>query len=319
MRTIRRAGVLLLLAVSVTFSGATLYTILETRRVQRVRRPAGQFISLDGARLHYVERGTGRPVLLLHGNPGFVQDWSAVLSEMPPQYRVLAFDRPGHGFSSRSSGRNVTPETQAGLVHAALERLHVECPILVGHSWGAALSLIYALQYPSDTCGLVLIAPRAFPVERRRSPLYGLVRAPVIGDMFRHSVMLPVGRRMIAEGLAAAYDSDVPLPDHLTAASELWSRPGQAEATVWDSHNLQKSLRSFSLRYGDVEGPVLILVGDHDRLDRESIPLSHRIRVAELVVVPRAGHQIPHVRPRAVVAAINSVAATSRAASVRER
>jgi pimeloyl-ACP methyl ester carboxylesterase len=314
MRPIYLVSVLFLLTLIVTFGAGTLYTILEIKRVRAAHIPTGQFISVEGTRLHYVEQGNGRPVLLLHGNAGFVQDWSAVVPKLAAHYRVLAFDRPGHGASSRPSARHTTPDVQARLIHAALERLNAECPIVVGFSWGGGLSLIYALQYPGETCGLVLITPRAFPDGATRSLAYQLGRTPVLGDMFRHSVMLPIARRIIRDRLAAGYAPDAPLREHVAAASDMWSRPGQAEATVWDSRNLDDALRFYSLRYHEIAGPVVIVVGDHDRPDRESIPLAKKIPGAELVLLPRTGHLVPHVRPQAVITAIDAVAARSPAA-----
>jgi pimeloyl-ACP methyl ester carboxylesterase len=308
MRRIRLVSVLLLVALILTFGAGTLYTILETKRVQGAHPPAGQFISVEGTRLHYVERGRGRPVLLLHGNAGFVHDWSAVVPRLASHYRAFAFDRPGHGASTRASARLVTPEVQARLIHVALERLNVECPIVVGFSWGGGLALIYALQHPGETCGLVLIAPRAFPDEGTRSLAYQLGRTPILGDIFRHSVMLPIARRMIRDRLAAAYAPDPPIRERAAEASDVWSRPGQVEATVWDTQNLNEALRSYNVRYHEIMSPVVIVVGDHDRPDRESIPLSKKIAGAELVLIPRTGHLIPHVRPQAVITAIDAVA-----------
>jgi pimeloyl-ACP methyl ester carboxylesterase len=312
MRPIHRRGALLLLTAIVTFAGGTLYTLLNTRRAESAHPPEGQFITVDGTRLHYVQHGTGPPVLLLHGNPGFVQDWARVLPQLAPRYRALAFDRPGHGYSTRPAASGMTPALQARQVHTALERLHVGCPIVVGHSWGGALALIYAVEYPEDVCGLVVIGTRAFALGRTDSLAYRLVRTPVIGDLLRYSVMPPIARRMIREGMTVAYDPDVPRPDDVAAASAFWSRPGQVEATVWDTRNLQEALPSFSPRYADIKAPVTILVGDLDTPGRESIPLSRLIPGAELVVIPRTGHMIPHLRPAAVVAAIDSVMARHR-------
>ena len=255
-------------------------------------------------------------MVLLHGNPGFVQDWGSVVDPLDENYRVLAFDRPGHGYSERPSASAVTPTVQARLLHAALERLQVADPILVGHSWGGALALIYALEYPEDVSGLVLIGTRAFPLEGAGNPVYRLIRTPVLGDVFRYSLLLPVGRGMVAEGLAGAYAPEPPHEEHARAARDLWLRPSQAEATVWDTRNLKEELRSFSQRYRTIAVPTVILVGDHDAPERESIPLSRAIPGAKLAVLPGAGHQIPHTRPQAVVDAIDAVAT---AVSVRSR
>jgi pimeloyl-ACP methyl ester carboxylesterase len=58
---------------------------------------------------------------------------------------------------------------------------------------------------------------------------------------------------------------------------------------------------------------VIIVVGDHDRPDRESIPLAKKMPGAELVLLPRTGHLVPQVRPQAVITAIDAAATRSPA------
>src|SRR5438309_9237828 len=132
----------------------------------RVAHPCPQahskFVTVDGARLHFVIKGAGRPVVLIHGNPGSCQDWSRLYGPISSHYCAFAFDRPGHGHSDRPNHRDVTVEVQAQLLSAALAQFHVERPILVGHSWGAALALTYALGHPRDVSGLVLLAPAVY-------------------------------------------------------------------------------------------------------------------------------------------------------------
>jgi pimeloyl-ACP methyl ester carboxylesterase len=300
---------IVLLGVVLILAFGFVWTVVETRRVESRYAPTGEFIDVEGTRLHYIDRGHGRPVVLIHGNAGFVQDWSAVVPALTEEYRVLALDRPGHGASSRPSARDVTPDAQAQLIHAALERLQVKCPLLVGFSWGGGLSLIYALRYPQESCGLVLIAPRAFPDEATRSFAYRVGRTPILGDVFRYTVMVPMARRIIRRRLTAGYAPDSPVEKHLLTAIDLWSRPGQAAATVWDSQNLGEALHSYSQRYQQISMPALILVGAHDSPERESVPLSKQIPNAQLTVLPDTGHLIPQVRPEAVIEAVKVVSA----------
>ena len=311
MRFVHRTMNVVLMTVVLILAFGFVWTVVETRRVQRRYAPTGEFVDIEGTRLHYVDRGRGRPVVLIHGNAGFVQDWSAVIPALAVEYRVLAFDRPGHGASSRPSARGVTPDAQARLLHAALERLQVKCPVLVGFSWGGGLSLIHALRYPQEICGLVLIAPRAFPDEATRSFAYRLGRTPILGDVFRYTVMVPMARRIIRRRLTAGYAPDSPVREHLASAIDLWSRPGQAAATVWDSQNLGDALHSYSRRYQQISTPALILVGAYDSPERESVPLSKQIPEAELTVLPDTGHLIPQIRPEAVIEAVNVVSAKS--------
>jgi len=73
------------------------------------------------------------------------------------RHKIVAFDRPGHGQSQRPRHGDATVEVQASLLHDALKQLHIVRPIMVGHSWGGALALVYAITYPKEVAGLVLL------------------------------------------------------------------------------------------------------------------------------------------------------------------
>src|SRR6201991_1056445 len=97
------------------------------KKAQRENPPQGRFVAVDGVRLHYVERGTGRPLVLLHGNGSMIQDFeSAGLIDLAARiYRVIGFDRPGFGHSSRPRKVIWCPDAQADLFMEALARLAV--------------------------------------------------------------------------------------------------------------------------------------------------------------------------------------------------
>jgi hypothetical protein len=96
-----------------------------SRKAQRENPPQGRFVDINGVRLHYVERGTGQPLVLLHGNGSMIQDFEcAGLIDLAAQhYRVIVFDRPGFGHSSRPRSVVWGPDAQADLFAEALARL----------------------------------------------------------------------------------------------------------------------------------------------------------------------------------------------------
>ena len=108
------------------------------RRAEREHPPEGSFMEVDGVRLHYSDRGTGQPIVLIHGNAvsGDDYDTSGVAELLLETNRVIVFDRPGFGHSERPRGRAWTAMQQAELLHKALKRLGIERPVVVGHSWG---------------------------------------------------------------------------------------------------------------------------------------------------------------------------------------
>ncbi|PYS82008.1 MAG: hypothetical protein DMF67_14410 [Acidobacteria bacterium] len=150
-----------------------------------VELEAGEFVEVEGVRLHYLSRGEGRPVVLLHGNSGFAHDFAAVLETLDAgEFRALAFDRPGHGFSERPP-QDGAMSTQARLLRGALASLGVRKPLLVGHSWGGTLALAYALQFADEVSALVLLAPAAYgDAEETNAAQRIIVEIPVLSDLF---------------------------------------------------------------------------------------------------------------------------------------
>jgi pimeloyl-ACP methyl ester carboxylesterase len=307
MRRLRRATLIVVLAIAGLIGALWLNTYIEVRRVTSSFKPAGNFTLVDGVQLHYVGAGEGSAVVLLHGNPGSTQDFDRILLPLTRDRRVIAFDRPGHGYSQRPSGDDAKPSGQARLLHGALQQLGVRRPVFIGHSWGGALALIYVLEYPNDVAGIVLVGTRAFAQPGHDDPLYRLMRTPVLRDVFERTLLLPVGRRIVEQRMAQAYAPDRVPPVELAAAQALWLRPGQVEATVWDTQNLQRELPLYSGRYGEVRVPVAIIVGDHDELATQSFSLHQSIPHSVLTILRGRGHMVLKTRPNTVVDAVRNL------------
>src|SRR3981081_4785778 len=97
------------------------------KKAERDNPPTGKFLEINGVRLHYVERGAGDALVLLHGNGSMIEDFASrgLIDLAAKSYRVITFDRPGFGHSERPRGTVWTPEAQAELIYKALERLGV--------------------------------------------------------------------------------------------------------------------------------------------------------------------------------------------------
>jgi pimeloyl-ACP methyl ester carboxylesterase len=105
------------------------------------------FIEVEGVRLHYGDRGSGRPVVLIHSNIVTGDDYntSGVTERLLGTRRVIIFDRPGYGYSERPRWRPWTAITQGELLHKALRELGVERPVIVGHSWAGRYPALHHL------------------------------------------------------------------------------------------------------------------------------------------------------------------------------
>jgi len=270
----------------------------------------GDFVSVNGIRLHYVCQGSGKPVVLLHGNAGFLQDYAmGVVEQLTQNYRVYAFDRPGHGYSDRPN-QVATPLVQVQLLRGALQELDLEKPLLVGHSWSGTLVLAYALQYPDEISGIVLLSALAYEFTDVPLPPARIAQAPALDTLLKFVPSVLLGRVLVKQILDGAF-FPAPVPeDYLRAAQALWTRPSQAKATFQDSTTIQSTMDNLSPRYSEIRLPVIIVKGNADSFvaaKQNSDLLHSRIAHSQLVVLPDTGHAIPQTQPQAVVDAIHTV------------
>lgn len=278
-------------------------------------RYASKFVTVDGTRLHYLVQGNSRPVVFIHGNPGSAQDWLAEFMPLASRHKVIAFDRPGHGRSQRPKHGEATVEVQAQLLHDALAQLRVDRPILVGHSWGAALALVYAVNYPNEVSGVVVVAPAAYE-SHDGSFLTGLPTVPVIGEAANYVLTPLIGPSVVRGELKKAFSPD-PVPEnYLKSVLSEWTKPSKARAYALDEDIYNSSVKKYSPRYAEIAVPVSIVTGDADLIvsEKENAERLHEtLPASRLIVLPKTGHQIPFTHPQSVIDEIERVQRLSRA------
>jgi pimeloyl-ACP methyl ester carboxylesterase len=251
--------------------------------------------------------------VLIHGNPGSCRDWDQVYAPLAKNYRAYAFDRPGHGHSDRPNRTGgVTVDVQARLLNASLQELKVERPILVGHSWGAALAVVYALLYPDQVAALVLLAPAVYESDDGVSYLSKLPGWPVIGDVLNFLFTPLLGAWLVRTDLTKAFAPHKVPHAYLRHTLAEWTRPQKVKWYSVDDALLNSSLPAFTPRYPELKLPIAIVSGDSD-LIVPAAENAHRLHGAlpqsTLTVLEQTGHQIPFTQAQAVLDAVDSVAA----------
>jgi pimeloyl-ACP methyl ester carboxylesterase len=275
-------------------------------------------------RLHYLDEGadeTSRtrgadrpPVVLLHGNAVALDDWvvSGVFGLAARSRRLVAFDRPGFGYSGRPHDRAWTPPAQAELPRRACGRLGVERPVVVGHSWGTSVALAWALQAPQEVAGLVLASGYYYPSTRLDGALVAPAALPVLGDLLNHTVS-PLLTRITPPGTLRTMFAPRGVPDRFRDAfpKALIPRPKQIRAMSQEGAMMVVAAAALRLHHGGLSCPSVVMTGDADRVvdpDDQSVRLAHELNYAELRIVPQAGHMVHHAVPLEVAQAINQVA-----------
>ena len=309
-----------LLIVALVLAVLAVVNHAVARWAERRHPPEGEFIEVDGTRLHYSDRGTGRPVVLLHGNvvTGADYNTSGVAERLVGTYRVITFDRPGFGHSQRPRGRRWTAGEQADLIHAALERLSVGRAVVVGHSWGTLVALALAERHPAGLAGLVLLSGYYFPVPRLDALLVMPAALPVLGDILRHTVS-PLFGWLSMPLMKRAMFAPAPVAERFKReySTAMALRPSQLRATASDGALMVSDAKELSAGYGALPMPVTIVAGSGDKV--VSPDHAERLRGAvpdgTLRTVEGAGHMVHHVATRQVVEAIQEVARRSKPAS----
>jgi pimeloyl-ACP methyl ester carboxylesterase len=279
-----------------------------------LRRPAVEgsaprelnLVSVEQTHLHVIDRGEGRTVAVLQGDDGDASDFMApLLSRVAYDFRTLLIDRPGCGGSDRSR-HDATLDSQTRVIRLALRELGAEQPLLVAHSWSAIAALALALRYPDDFSGLVLINPLCYADASIRATDPQIRVVSRLGSL----VAPMVGRTAHDAALRAKFSPEpVPFADALIPLREAANirRPSERRRIARNTTSL-RSAAGLVTRYADIEIPVVIVVGDGDRVaspSRHGYRLHNQVHHSHLVVLPRAGHMIQLTRPDSVMESIH--------------
>src|SRR5579863_9206755 len=140
-----------LAAVAEVLAAGAIVTVIGTWLIERAHPPRGRFVDVGGLRQHVVELGAdgGMPIVLLHGAGCNLEDMRLSLGDrLAARHRIILIDRAGLGWSERRGRNGSSPAYQAAVLRELLDRLGVARAVIVGHSWGGALALTFALDHP---------------------------------------------------------------------------------------------------------------------------------------------------------------------------
>ncbi|MGH8580230.1 MAG: alpha/beta fold hydrolase [Gammaproteobacteria bacterium] len=282
------------------------------KRAESAHPPLGNFLEVDGVRLHYLSEGEGSALVLVHGASSTLREFTSILPPLSRSHRVIAFDRPGFGYSARPPGPWMDPAKQARVLHEALQKLGVVRPILVGHSWSGAVVLSYMLDYPRDLAGAVLIAGVTHPWEGGVHWLHHVAGTPVVGSLVAHTVLYPLGRAVLNQIATRVFSPSPALPGHITrTAAVLALRPETFLNNAQDVRGLSDYLRAIRPRYRSIHQPLLLISGDSDcvvPVQHHALKLVNEAPNAQLAVFTNAGHAVHHTHAEAMAQAIRGFA-----------
>jgi haloalkane dehalogenase len=267
-----------------------------------------------GSRVHYVDEGTGPPLLLLHGNPTWSFLYRNIITGLRDRYRCVAVDYPGFGLSSPAPGYGFTPAEHAGVIEQLVERLDLSGITMMVQDWGGPIGFAVATRHPERFAAFVIGNTWAWPKSDPGTQVFSRLLGGPIGRRlmanrnFFVEKALPGGVRRVKlpEAVMNAYRGPFPTPGSRKPTAVfpreiLDSRPFLAE--------IERQLPQLSDRPALLVWPTKdVAFREPERRRWEELFPNH-----ETVLLEGAGHYIQEDAPGEIIAAIGNWSAQLRA------
>jgi len=272
--------------------------------------PLGRLVTVEGHRLHLLRMGSGPDLVMIHGASANLREFAMDLApRLAGRFRVTLIDRPGLGWSDPVP--EDTPGEQARLMRLAAESAGVARPLVLGHSYGGAVALAWALQ--AQVSGVLMLAGAAMPWEGGLGPWYRLTASGMGRALVIPLVSAFVPARQIDRSIAATFLPQQPPPGYSKAAGVgLLLRRDTLARNARQVNALLPHIRAMQSQYHTIGAPVEILHGDADTIVPAHVhagPLAALLPDAAVTLLPGLGHMPHQTHPEAVEAAVMRLAA----------
>jgi len=311
----------LALVLLATVAALTAVTLWKARahetRAEAAWPPEGQFVTVGDTRVHAVVMGPADgsvpDLVLIHGASGNTRDMTFDLAPaLAGAYRVILLDRPGLGHTERVGDGGATITEQAALLQGAAAALGAARPIVLGHSYGGAVALAWAVTQPDTLSALVSVAGAAKPWDSALPALYKVLSHPLLGPVAAPLITAFVPDSYVEDAVAAIFAPQSPPEGYLSHVGPgLTLRRQTLRENALQRAGLLTQIEALHTRYDEIGVPVEIVHGTADTTVGLSIharPLAAQVRAADLTALEGIGHMPHHAAPEAVIAAIRRAA-----------
>ncbi|MFC2967376.1 alpha/beta fold hydrolase [Acidimangrovimonas pyrenivorans] len=271
-------------------------------------------IRIEGRIVHAHIAGDGPDLILLHGASGNAREFTfRLMDRLKGRFRVIAFDRPGLGWSDALGPEDADPAAQVRVLRKAAERLGAFNPIVLGQSYGGAVALSWALEHPDDIAALVVVSGASNPWTGGLGAWY---RATSVRP--GAAVLVPLATAWASEKMTAKLVAEIFAPDPVPegyvdhVAVPLTLRRKVLIANARQVNGLLPHIHQMSTLYGQIRQPLEIVHGTADSIvpiGIHSERLLRQVPGANLTRLEGVGHMPHHTNPDDIIAAIHRAAA----------
>ena len=277
------------------------YLPQETIPVSTIAGPQDKFVTVNGQTIHYLQQGSGKPLILVHGFAGSTYTWRKLIPLLSDRYTVYALDLLGFGLSDKPEDGNYDLDSQGKLVIGFMDAIHITRATLVGHSMGGVVIGYAALDAPSKVDALVLVSPGFygkgvpgflrylfFPLDRimARQFYKKSVRAASLERSFYN-------KALVTDSLIDAYLLPAKTPHAADALARMMTSAGTGP---------------YEGLAEKISVPCLLVWGNHDtnNLPQDGERLKKELKQSHLVNIKECGHYIQEEKPEELAQAIKA-------------
>jgi pimeloyl-ACP methyl ester carboxylesterase len=293
--------------------GLVLFAAFSNKKAEQLLPPAGSFAKLGSTRLHYVDQGQGPAIVMIHGIAGNLQNFTyGLATPLAQTHRVICIDRPGYGYSKRSSNADASLEAQADTIVSLLDHLQIDSAVFVGHSLGGSISMAAAQRHPDRVKALALIAPLTHLPDAHLPAFKALdVPSPLIRYILGWTLAIPGTLYRMSLSLKFIFGPERAPRDFAIRGGGILSLKPQTFITASsDIQNALRSMPAIEAAYGNMKTPIHVLFAHEDRIldcKQNGEDLPSRIPGAQITLVS-GGHMLPVTQVELCVQFIEGVA-----------
>jgi len=261
-----------------------------------------KFVDVDGARVHYRDRGAGDPILLVHGSNSSLFTWEGWASALATNHRVVSVDMPGHGLTGPDPRGRYSAAEMAEFIDHFASIIGIDHFVLAGNSMGGNVAWHYAILHPTRVRALVLVDSYGLPRAEPKPFAFRMISTPGLGRIVRWETP----HYMVAKSTRDAYGDPSRATDAVIERyDDMVLRSGNREATRERFGRAEDDLYN---RLGEVHVPTLILWGTNDKwiLPKYATQFRDRIAGSKLVMLDGLGHVPMEEDPAASVAPVKA-------------
>lgn len=253
----------LLILLVVLLIGSSVMGILGIGNLNYDDNINATYIDINNQKIRVLEKGEGNDILLIHGTPGSVEDMQPLFDSLAQNNHVIAYDRPGHGYSSANDiPRNLNHNTK--IAEDIVEYYKMDSATVIGHSYGGIIAMNMAVNQNDRVDQFYVLGSPLFTFNV--DPIYTLFKIPLLSTSLSWLTSGPYSASKIESELPTRFadSSLIPTTEFVNVRKELWTQPKVILSTSLETAQIKDNMSTIIPKYNSLQEKVNIIMGEDD-------------------------------------------------------